>query len=144
MKKKIIIALSFIAATGIIFGLFHETLQNALSEKSDCPFCNIVAHDMQNQIIKEGPDVMAIRKNRTTSGVDFLMIPKEHIVNLKSYDPQKAEQLFGQMISIVQELAKQSQQTGEFTLTINNGAASYQTVFHWHVHVKSPDSSWGF
>jgi histidine triad (HIT) family protein len=144
MKKKFIIALALIAATGIIFGLFHENIQNALSAKSDCPFCKIVANDTQNQIIKEGADVMAIKKNRQTSRVDFLIIPKEHIINLKNCDPKKAGELFGKMMTIVQELARKSQQTGEFTLMINNGQASGQSVFHWHMHVKSPDSSWGF
>ncbi len=120
------------------------TQECSIKSVTNCPFCQIANGKNKHQVIKEGKNVIAIRKNHpVVYGQNFLVIPKEHHVNLIETDAKKAGEIFAEMIEMIQELSKNGK-TGHFTIVMNNGSQSAQTVFHMHMHVKSPDSDWGF
>jgi diadenosine tetraphosphate (Ap4A) HIT family hydrolase len=155
MKKisLLLTTLLFVAGTGSLVAKAKETRKEtakecAIKPVASCPFCQIAGGKNKHQAIKEGKNVIAIKKQRPIMyGQNFLVLPKEHYVNLIETDPKKAGELFTEMIEIVQELSaagKREGGTGHFTLTFNNGSSSAQSVFHMHMHVTSPDSSWGF
>lgn len=123
----------------------HEAYTHAssVSSQQNCPFCAIVGTKDHSQIILEWKDVVAIRKKRPVSGVDFLIIPKEHISNLNGTDPQKAGQLFEQMLELIQFLTKDAENK-DFTLVFNNGQTANQSVFHMHMHVISRHAQSGW
>ena len=104
-----------------------------------CSFCDIVKNRPQWQIIDEDEHVMAIKKLRPTQGTDCLIIPKKHIVNLKSIE-QHDTQLLAHMCFMAQNLSKRLSGTGDFWLRINNGPQANQTVFHLHMHFKSSET----
>lgn len=98
-------------------------------------FCNIIQGKSAATILYETSDVIVINKREIPpDGVDCLIIPKKHVVNIKDADPTIGAKLF----EVAQFLSKQLQGPGEFTIQMNNGATSHQTVFHMHMHFRSP------
>lgn len=151
MKKVMFFALvlAFLSPLHNFTEALAKTPQvSAIKPVSSCPFCQIAGGQNKNQVIRTGENVMAIRKRRPIMyGQNFLVIPKNHHVNLIETDAEKSGELFAEIIELVQELAAEGKRnggTGHFTLTFNNGASSAQSVFHMHAHVTSPDTDWGF
>lgn len=109
---------------------------------TNCLFCGIIARTQPGQIIEEDEDLVVIEKHPTIvrKPVDILIIPKKHIENIKflnAADPYD-QTIMSKMMFKAQALSKRLQSTGDFTVTINNGARSDQTQFHMHMHFRSP------
>jgi histidine triad (HIT) family protein len=112
-----------------------------LNFQENCSFCAIIAGiDKDAVIIAENDDVMVIEKKPVRSPANCLIIPKKHITNLKAIDAHDMLDaiILSKMGLMAQELAKNRLAApGDFTVIINNGATSNQTVFHMHMHMKS-------
>ncbi len=81
-----------------------------------------------------------IEKNPIRDPADCLIIPKKHIVNIKDLnqaDPYDAT-IVSKMVAVAQMLAGRLQAPAEFSVLMNNGATSAQSVFHMHMHFRSP------
>lgn len=112
-------------------------------------FCDIIAGKAPATIIYEDDDLIVIekRKIKDTRGrmlfrasTDCLIIPKKHIVNIKDLDQQDPYDatILSKMAAVAQKLSLQVCAPGDFTITMNNGKTSAQTVFHMHMHFRSP------
>jgi len=106
-----------------------------------CVFCKILRDDKLNQVIMRGRYVTAIKKNYKSDKVDFLIIPNRHIVNLKEpLDKEYRDLVLSDTVSMANLLSGGR----DWSMHINNGANSKQTVFHLHTHITSdePVTSW--
>lgn len=112
-------------------------------------FCNIISGNGPATIIYEDNDLIVIEKRKIKDSrgalvfrkpTQCLIIPKKHIVNIKDLDPKDPYDatLLSKMAAVAQKLSDKLCKPGEFTITMNNGKTSSQTVFHMHMHFKSP------
>ena len=110
----------------------------------DCVFCRVLQNDINKQIIIKGNNVTAIKKPYTSKNVNFLIITNSHIINLKDYTPERHKEILSEIVEMANLLASKSKESRDWSMTINNGSKSNQTVFHLHAHISSNDSwsSW--
>ncbi len=136
---------SVILAMMLAVGFTSYTASNAAANQtvvSTCAFCQILDKKAPAVIIYEDNDVLVLEKRPVRRPVDCLIIPKKHIVNIKdlkisdSYD----KDIVSKMMFVAQELSKRLDGKGDFTITMNNGAESSQSVFHMHAHFRSPNN----
>lgn len=100
---------------------------------SECIFCKIIQKQIPSKIIKENDDVLVIEDISPKAPVHYLVIPKKHIVNIKSMVEQDLD-FAKPMLKMVNELA---QEVDSFNLVANNGKGAGQSVFHMHWHFIS-------
>ncbi len=110
--------------------------------QDNCIFCQIIARKSPAIIVDETEDIIVIEKIPQRNPVDCLIIPKKHIENIKSINflDEKERDIFSKIGIKAKELTQKLTGNGHFSLSINNGAESLQTVFHIHAHFRSPDS----
>jgi histidine triad (HIT) family protein len=100
----------------------------------NCIFCKIARGEIPAKKIHDDDEVMAFHDIRPQAPVHFLVVPKQHIVNL--YDVQAAHQaVLGKMLAIAGRLARDAGATDGFRTIINNGRVGHQEVYHLHMHV---------
>ena len=99
-----------------------------------CPFCSVLKDDKNNQIIEKGEHVTAIRKQYKSRNVNFLIISNIHHDNLKNMDDTG---ILKEIVCMANKLSKGR----DWSMTINNGKNSRQTVFHLHAHISSDEDS---
>lgn len=110
------------------------------SKNHNCPFCEVLLQDSRNQIIKRGTYVTAIEKLYPSRNVNFLIISNSHLENLKQFKKDDHAELLSEIVEMANELSKNSAGTGDWSIAINNGKNSRQTVFHLHAHITSDEA----
>jgi histidine triad (HIT) family protein len=100
----------------------------------DCIFCKIIAGELPAQKVFEDERTIAFMDIQPATRGHLLVIPREHYRDLHAIDPEDlcAVARTGQkMAGIVQE------RLGADGVNLINscGAAAWQTVFHFHLHV---------
>lgn len=100
----------------------------------ECIFCTIVAGDMPATIVDEDDRTLAFMDISPATRGHVLVIPREHVSDLHEIDPEdlKAVAATAQRVA-----AKARDRLGADGVNLLNstGAAAWQTVFHFHVHV---------
>ncbi len=100
----------------------------------DCIFCKIVARELPATILDEDELTVAFMDINPATRGHALVVPRRHAQDLLSIDPADlcatavmAQRLAGQM----------SERLGATGINVLNscGAAAWQTVFHFHLHV---------
>ncbi len=101
----------------------------------NCVFCKIINKELPSTIYYEDDKVIAIKDINPAAPVHVLIIPKEHIVNVKDINESNAQIL----IDIHKAANKVAEDLGiseeGYRLITNCGAAAGQTVFHLHYHL---------
>jgi histidine triad (HIT) family protein len=100
----------------------------------DCLFCGIVAGSIPSQTIDSDERTVAFMDIAPATAGHALVVPREHSADLLEIDP---EDLFATMAA-AQRLAglmKRVLDADGVNLINSCGAAAWQTVFHFHVHV---------
>jgi len=102
-----------------------------------CDFCR---RAFKGALIAEDGDAIAFEKsNPPRNPINFLIIPKVHVVNYK--DAQCTADIFMSQIAMAQKLARKLKDPRSVTLQVNNGSNAGQSVFHSHMHFTS-HSAW--
>jgi histidine triad (HIT) family protein len=100
----------------------------------DCIFCKILDGEIPAQIVDEDDHTIAFMDIAPATRGHALVIPRAHAADLLSID---ADEL--QAVAVAaQRLAKRAKQRlhADGVNLINScGAAAWQSVFHFHVHV---------
>lgn len=101
---------------------------------ADCLFCRIVAGELPSTRIHEDDRVIAIMDIFPATRGHALVIPRVHAADVRDVDADDlaaaarvAQRLTG--------LAYERLGADGVTVMQSNGAAAWQTVFHYHVHV---------
>jgi histidine triad (HIT) family protein len=100
----------------------------------DCIFCKIVARELPATIVDEDERTIAFMDINPATRGHALVVPRRHAQDLLSIDP---EDLYA-TAAMAQRLAGQmSERLGAAGINVLNscGAAAWQTVFHFHLHV---------
>jgi histidine triad (HIT) family protein len=102
---------------------------------SSCAFCRIVARESPADILHETDTVLAFRDLHPRAPTHLLLIPKEHVTDLR--DVQDAHG--GMLADLVQAAAhlartERVHESG-WRLVANVGPDAGQSVFHLHFHL---------
>lgn len=100
----------------------------------DCIFCKIVAGVLPATIVDEDERTVAFMDVSPATRGHALVIPREHVGDL--YEIER-EDLVAVVASAQRVAARARDRLGAegVNLLNSNGAAAWQTVFHFHVHV---------
>ena len=100
----------------------------------DCLFCKIVAGELPATIVAEDERTVAFMDIRPATRGHALVIPRAHVPDLHAIDPDDLRAV----AVAAQRLASRARDrlgADGVNLLNSNGAAAWQTVFHFHVHV---------
>lgn len=100
----------------------------------DCTFCQIVAGDLPAQKIYEDDHTIAFMDINPGTRGHALVIPRRHARNLLAIE---ADDLSATLLTAQKIARRVSDRLGAEGVNLINscGAAAWQTVFHFHVHV---------
>jgi histidine triad (HIT) family protein len=100
----------------------------------DCLFCKIAAGDIPATRVYEDERTIAFMDINPGTRGHLLVIPREHAVDLLTVD---AEDLAACARTAKTMAARVSEKLGADGVNLLNscGAAAWQTIFHFHVHV---------
>ena len=103
-------------------------------DMSECLFCRIVAGELPSTRVHEDDRVVAIMDIFPAARGHALVIPRAHAADVRDVAPDDLAAAAG----VAQLLAGRAfDRLGADGVTVmqSNGAAAWQTVFHYHVHV---------
>jgi histidine triad (HIT) family protein len=100
----------------------------------DCLFCKIVAGELPATIVAEDERTVAFMDISPATRGHALVIPREHVRDVHDIDP---EDLKAVVVAAQRLAAKVLDRLGAdgVNLLNSNGAAAWQSVFHFHMHV---------
>jgi histidine triad (HIT) family protein len=100
----------------------------------DCIFCKIIAGAIPAAIVDEDERTISFMDIAPASRGHALVIPRTHAADLSSVDP---EDLRAVAVACQRLASRMRERLGADGVNLLNscGAAAWQTVFHFHVHV---------
>jgi histidine triad (HIT) family protein len=100
----------------------------------DCIFCKIVAGELPATIVDEDERTVAFMDINPATRGHALVVPRRHAQDLLSIDP---EDLGATAVGAQRLAGRMSERLGAAGVNVLNscGAAAWQTVFHFHLHV---------
>lgn len=104
------------------------------STSADCVFCKIVGGELPATIVDEDERTIAFMDISPATRGHALVIPRAHASDLHAIDP---EDLQACALGAQRLAARMQERLGADGINLINscGAAAWQTVFHFHVHV---------
>jgi histidine triad (HIT) family protein len=105
-----------------------------MAEDADCLFCGIVAGTIPSETIDSDERTVAFMDINPATAGHALVVPREHSADLMEI----GEEDLTATILAAQRLAKRMKDVlGADGINLLNscGAAAWQTVFHFHIHV---------
>jgi len=100
----------------------------------DCIFCKIVAGEIPAQIVDENERTIAFMDINPATRGHVLVIPREHSQDLLEIDSDDLAAAANMAQTIARRIMDRLDADG-VNLLNSCGAAGWQTVFHFHVHV---------
>ena len=100
----------------------------------DCIFCKIVAGELPSIRVYEDERVIAIMDINPATKGHALVIPREHAADLHEIGDED----LAHCAVVAKDLARRAVRgfgADGVTIMQSNGAAAWQTVFHYHLHV---------
>ena len=100
----------------------------------DCIFCKIVAGELPGRIVDEDERTIAFMDIAPATRGHALVIPRAHSRDLLEIEP---EDLQASAIAAQRLAARLKERLGADGVNLLNacGAAAWQSVFHFHIHV---------
>jgi histidine triad (HIT) family protein len=101
---------------------------------ADCIFCKIVAGELPASIVDEDEQTIAFMDINPATRGHALVIPRAHATDLLEIEPS---QLTAVSVAAQRLAARAKERLGADGVNVINscGAAAWQTVFHFHLHV---------
>ena len=100
----------------------------------DCIFCKIIAGDLPGQIVDQDEDTVAFMDVAPATRGHSLVVPRRHVRNLLEIGDQD---LAATMRTARRLAGRMTERLGADGVNLINscGAAAWQSVFHFHIHV---------
>lgn len=98
----------------------------------DCIFCDIVAGEIDAEIVLEGDSTLAFLDHRPLFPGHVLLVPREHFETIEDLPPELVEPLFADARRLAAAVREAMGSQGTF-MGVNNVVS--QSVPHLHVHV---------
>jgi histidine triad (HIT) family protein len=101
---------------------------------ADCIFCKIAAGELPASIVDEDEHTIAFMDINPATRGHALVIPRAHATDLLEIEPS---QLAAVSVAAQRLAARAKERLGADGVNVINscGAAAWQTVFHFHLHV---------
>jgi histidine triad (HIT) family protein len=105
-----------------------------VSHSEDCLFCKIVTGELPATVVAEDEHTMSFMDINPATRGHALVVPRRHASDLLSID---AEELQAVTVAAQRLAARMPERLGAAGVNVINscGAAAWQTVFHFHLHV---------
>jgi histidine triad (HIT) family protein len=100
----------------------------------NCIFCKIVARELPSQIVDEDERTIAFMDIAPATRGHALVIPREHSADLLSIGADDLRAVVDASRRLAARIKERLEADG-VNLVNSCGAAAWQTVFHFHVHV---------
>ena len=109
-------------------------IRSAAMADPDCLFCKIVAGDIPATKVHEDDRTIAFMDINPATRGHLLCIPKEHAANIHAISE---EDLYAVARTAKAMAGRVTDRLGADGVNVlqSTGAAAWQTVFHYHVHV---------
>jgi histidine triad (HIT) family protein len=98
----------------------------------DCIFCDIVAGEIDAEIVLEGDSTLAFLDHRPLFPGHVLLVPREHHATIEDLPPDQVGPLFADARRLARAVREAMGSQGTF-MGVNNVVS--QSVPHLHVHV---------
>jgi histidine triad (HIT) family protein len=102
--------------------------------ETNCIFCKIVAGELPASVVDRDEHTLAFMDINPATRGHTLVIPRDHTPDLMSIDPGQLSAVMGAAQRLAVR-AKERLNADGINLINSCGAAAWQTVFHFHVHV---------
>jgi histidine triad (HIT) family protein len=103
--------------------------------QADCLFCKIIAGEIPSTAVLDRDKVYAFRDIAPAAPVHLLVVPKEHIGDVRDLVASNGAILV-EMFQAAKDLARsEGIADSGYRLLFNVGPDAGQTVFHLHMHV---------
>lgn len=103
-----------------------------MSQRDDCPFCQIARGELDTEFVYEGEDLVAFEDLDPNAPVHVLVIPREHETAVADISPETLKNLMEATRAVAE---KQGVTEGGYAIRINKGEDAGQEVEHLHIHV---------
>lgn len=100
----------------------------------DCVFCKMINREIPAEIVYENDDAIAILDIHPRTLGHTMVIPKIHVETILDLPDEKINGVFKAVKKMTGIINKTLSPDG-FTLGINHGSVSGQTVKHLHIHI---------
>lgn len=100
----------------------------------NCIFCKIVAGELPASIVDEDERTVSFMDINPATRGHALVIPRRHARDLLSIEPEDLGAVALAAARLAERISERLGPTG-VNLLNSCGAAAWQTVFHFHVHV---------
>lgn len=100
----------------------------------DCLFCKIIKKEIPSSIIFEDDYTLAFLDIAPVNKGHVLVVPKLHSDDFLSTEDEVMDKLFKTVKRVSEAVVKATGAHG-VNISINNGAAAGQVIFHLHVHI---------
>jgi histidine triad (HIT) family protein len=131
--------LCLLAAIGLFMGIKYKLQsisQIPRSSQQNCVFCNIDPE----KFVLEKESLFVIHDIAPRAKTHLLIIPKNHIRNMKNVSPVEDALFWKELLVTIQELSTRLKNEQSFALENHNEKRGKQTVFHLHWHFLSADT----
>jgi histidine triad (HIT) family protein len=102
--------------------------------EQDCIFCKIVAGELPSIVVDEDERTVAFMDINPATRGHALVVPRRHAPDLLSIEPSELAAV-AYAAQRLASLAKQRLKADGVNVINSCGAAAWQTVFHFHLHV---------
>ncbi len=102
----------------------------------DCLFCKIAQKNIPVDFLYEDEQFLVFEDKYPKAPTHLLLIPKQHIDNLLTLEPEH-KNLLGDLMLKIPEVAKAQGLEQGFRLQVNTGPAGGQEIYHIHFHILS-------
>jgi histidine triad (HIT) family protein len=100
----------------------------------DCIFCKIIAGELPSQTIDEDERTIAFMDISPATRGHLLVVPRNHARDLLEISPEDLAATMATVHRVAKRVSERLNPAG-INLLNSCGAAAWQTVFHFHVHV---------
>ena len=100
----------------------------------DCIFCKILAGELPGQIVEEDERTIAFMDINPATRGHALVATREHVRDLLEIGPEDLAATLNTAQRLARRMTERLGADG-INLLNNTGAASWQEVFHYHLHV---------
>jgi histidine triad (HIT) family protein len=100
----------------------------------DCLFCGIVSGDVPGQVVDSDEHTVAFMDINPATRGHALVVPRTHSTDLMDVSDED----LARTMTAARRLARRMRETlgpDGFNILNSCGAAAWQTIFHFHVHV---------
>lgn len=100
----------------------------------DCLFCKIANKQISAEVVYEDEFATAVLDINPRAKGHIMVLPKVHAENILDLPDEKIDGVFKAVKNVTNILAKAFSPDG-FTIGINHGSVSGQTIDHLHIHI---------